>query len=52
MAVLVVIEAFYLAQTVMQIDRLVARIQPLAILPAVIGNFKKRLQHLSQNEPY
>lgn len=38
MAVLVVIEAFYLAQTVMQLDRLVARTQPLAILPTVSNN--------------
>lgn len=35
MAVSVLIEAFYLAQTVVQFDRFVARIQPLAILPTV-----------------
>ena len=35
MAVFVVFEAFYLAPTVVQLDRFVARNQPLAILPTV-----------------
>ena len=36
MAVFVVIVAFYLAQTVLQFDSFVARIQPLAILPPLL----------------
>ena len=42
MAVLVVIEAFCLAQTAAQLDRFVARNQPLAILPTVTAHLKKR----------
>jgi len=38
MAVSVVIEAFYLAKTMVQLNRSVARNQPLAILPAVRVN--------------
>jgi len=49
MAVSVVIQALCLAQTVVQFDRFVARIQPLAILPTVSGNPKRVPfhQHLS-----
>ena len=35
MAGSVVIQSFYLAQTVVQLDRLVVRNQPLAILPSL-----------------
>lgn len=40
MAVFVVIVALCLALTVVQIDKFVARNQPLAILPAVMGKRK------------
>ena len=48
MAGSVVIKSFYLAQTVVQLDRFVARNQPLAILPPlapillniVVSNFE------------
>jgi len=39
----VVIEAVCLAQTVVQFDRFVARNQPLAILPTVVGNIFSEL---------
>ena len=41
MAGYVVIQGFYLAQTVVQLDRFVARNQPLAILPTVVCHAKK-----------
>jgi len=42
MAGSVVIQSFYLAQMVVQLDRFVARNQPLAILPSVISQARKR----------
>ena len=44
MAGSVVIQYFYLAQTVVQLDKFVARNQPLAILPTVMWHYKKERQ--------